>query len=356
MTRPRTTLTNDAGARRSATTPLSAFRRAHGPTWLVAAAIYVGWAALTLLHDRIPTPALVLLGGIVIAWHGSLQHETIHGHPGGPRVVRELLGAPPLSLWLPYGIYRETHRRHHATAHLTDPAHDPESSFRSREQWAAAGPLERALALTLRTALGRMALGPLVTVARFFAHEALAAARGAPGRRRTWAAHGLSVLVVLAWLHLVAEMPLWKYIVAFVYPGASLTLLRSLAEHRSDPARERRTTVIEAGLFFRLLFLNNNLHAIHHRRPDLPWFELPSAWERARAQFTSRQPDLVQRGYLALVGRHALRPVSPPELVSAAAALPEPERLLASAALPEPELHASAPLPEPGLRAPAGLR
>ncbi|MBX3264475.1 MAG: fatty acid desaturase [Labilithrix sp.] len=345
MARPRTTITTGAGERRSATDPVSAFRRAHGPTWLVAAAIYGGWTALTLLHDRIPLPALALLGGIVIAWHGSLQHETIHGHPGGPPVVRGLLGAPPLSLWLPYGVYRETHRRHHATAHLTDPAHDPESSFRSREQWAAAGPIERALALTLRTAVGRMALGPLVTVARFVAAEALAAARGTPGRRRAWAAHGLSVLVVLAWLHLVAEMPLWKYVVAFVYPGASLTLLRSLAEHRSDRARERRTTVIEAGLFFRLLFLNNNLHAIHHRRPELPWFELPSAWERERAAFTARHPDLVRRGYLTLVSRYALHPISPPELVSSAEPLPEPERLLASA-----------PLPEPALRAPVELR
>jgi fatty acid desaturase len=290
-----------------------AFRRVHGPTWLVAAAVYGGWVTLTLLHERIPLAALVVLGGILTAWHGSLQHETIHGHPSRSRVVCWLLGAPPLSLWLPYEVYRETHQRHHATEHLTHPAHDPESPFQTPERWRTLSAPRRAIELALRTAVGRIVIGPAVTIARFLALEAIALCRGVPGRARAWALHLFTVLLVLAWLHEVAHLPLWKYVLAFVYPGAGLTLLRSLAEHRADPARDRRTRVIEAGLFFRLLFLNNNLHVVHHRSPQLPWFELPDAWDAFRAELARRHPDLIEPGYVALLGRHAVKIISPAE-------------------------------------------
>lgn len=268
------------------------FRSLHGPTWLVAIAIYGGWIVLTLTHERLPLPLLVVLGGIVIAWHGSLQHETIHGHPAGPRWVGSVLGAPPLSLWLPYEVYRDTHRRHHATTHLTDPAHDPEAPE-----------------ATQRTALGRLVLGPVVSIGSFLATELRNVARNAPGHRRAWAIHAISVVAVLVWLGFVG-LPLWKYVLAFVYPGASLTLLRSFAEHRPDPLRERRTAVIEAGWFFSLLFLNNNLHVMHHAAPRAPWFDLPRLWARERAAFEKRAPDLLYPGYLAIARQTVTRPLA----------------------------------------------
>src|SRR5205085_2494810 len=115
--------------------------------------IYAGWFALTYAHRLLPWPVLAALGGFVLAWHGSLQHETIHGHPAGAT----WLGRPPLSLWLPYAIYRETHRRHHATEHLADPEHDPEALACPREEWARMGPRARALYAVQTTALGRLA-------------------------------------------------------------------------------------------------------------------------------------------------------------------------------------------------------
>ena len=269
-----------------------AFLRAHGPTWLVAIAIYGAWCVLTMHHAVVPFPVLVVLGGLVMAWHGSLQHETIHGHPG-PRWAARLLGAPPLSLWLPYEVYRDTHRRHHATAHLTDPAHDPEAPTAS---------------LVMQTALGRFSVGPLLVIFRFLAHELGALAQDQRGRRSVWVRHVATVAVVLAYLHVVAEMPLWKYLGAFVLPGASLTLLRSFAEHRPHAARERRTTVVEAGPLLRLLFLNNNFHIVHHEAPHLPWFELPAAWAARREDVLARRPELVLGGYLPLVLRHLVRP------------------------------------------------
>ena len=50
-------------------------------TLLVAALIYGGWIALTLTASRLPLLLVAIFGGWLLAWHGSLQHETIHGHP-----------------------------------------------------------------------------------------------------------------------------------------------------------------------------------------------------------------------------------------------------------------------------------
>jgi fatty acid desaturase len=284
------------------------FARVHGPTWLVAITIYGSWLSLTLFHDRFPLPLLCLLGGIVVAWHGSLQHETIHGHPAGPRWLGWVLGAPPLSLWLPYGVYSETHRRHHASKHLTDPADDPEAPFELGTLVGVRGSLAHALEVSQHTALGRLLIGPLLMVGTFLVKEVLALARRAPGRRRAWALHAVSVAVLFVWLVGVARFPFWKYVLAFVYPGAGLTLLRSFAEHRPDVLVERRTTVVEAGFFFSLLFLNNNLHVVHHASPRAPWFELPRLWARERASFAARAPDLIHAGYVGIVRKWAWMP------------------------------------------------
>jgi fatty acid desaturase len=270
--------------------------------------IYGSWFSLTLLHDRLPLPLLAVLGGIILAWHGSLQHESIHGHPSGPRWLGWALGAPPLSLWLPYGIYRETHRRHHATHRLTDPAHDPEAPFDLGTIVGVRGSLVRAIEATQRTALGRLLFGPLLMVGTFLGTELLAIVRRTPGHRRAWALHAVSVAIVLAWLIAVADVPLWKYFLAFVYPGASLTLLRSFAEHRADTIPERRTTVVEAGFFFSLIFLNNNLHVVHHAAPRVPWFELPRLWAHERPSFATRAPDLIHAGYVSIIRKWALQP------------------------------------------------
>ncbi len=84
------------------------------PTLAVAAAIYATFTALTLGHAALPWWLLLVAGGYVTAWHGSLQHEVVHGHPTPSAAFNELLVLPSLWLWLPFRIYRESHRRHHA--------------------------------------------------------------------------------------------------------------------------------------------------------------------------------------------------------------------------------------------------
>ena len=98
-------------------------------TLVIAALIYGGWIGLTLCAARMPPLVVAVLGGWLLAWQGSLQHETIHGHPTGSPRFNSALGSPPLNLWLPYSRYRRLHLHHHATEHLTEPGADPESRY-----------------------------------------------------------------------------------------------------------------------------------------------------------------------------------------------------------------------------------
>jgi fatty acid desaturase len=142
-------------------------------------------------------------------------------------------------------------------------------------------------------------------MADFLRRELRAVTAGEAGRRRVWALHALALAPVLAWLW-VCAIPLWAYALLFVYPGLSLTLLRSFAEHIASTEPKSRTVTVEAGPFFSLLFLNNNLHALHHARPELPWYALPSLARRLP------QPRLRYRGYGELARRFLLRPIHPP--------------------------------------------
>ena len=100
-------------------------RRVEGQTILLAIVVYAWWGLTTWFWRDLPVWALVPLGAWVIAWQMNLQHEVIHGHPTPWRAVNEAIGVWPLSLWLPYSRYRETHLRHHQDANLTDPFEDP---------------------------------------------------------------------------------------------------------------------------------------------------------------------------------------------------------------------------------------
>ena len=70
--------------------------------------------------------------------------------------------------------------------------------------------------------------------------------------------------------------------------------------------------MIEAGRFFSLLFLNNNLHYAHHKRPDLPWHALPDYYRAEREGLLRENGSLLYRGYREICVRFLLRPVDTP--------------------------------------------
>ena len=282
-------------------------RRTELPTLLVALAIYGGFAALTWFHAALPWWVLLPLGAYLVAWHGSLQHEVTHGHPFPNARANELLVLPSLWLWIPFRLYRESHLAHHDDAHLTDPLEDPESYYLDAAAWAKAGPLTRAFLRAHNTLAGRLLLGPLRCLYVFYRAELTRALRGDAGHAKAWALHAIGVALVLGWVSGVCQMPFWHYLVLFVYPGMSLTLLRSFLEHQARPEVSERSVVIEAGPLMSLLYLNNNLHLVHHDKPGLPWYRIPALYRKRRALFLASNGGYFFKGYGQVFRRYLFR-------------------------------------------------
>lgn len=278
------------------------------PTLLLALTIYGGWLALTWHWHAVPLwltiPALAWL----VAWHGSLQHEVLHGHPTRIRAVNDALGFPPLSLWLPYAIYRSSHLRHHDDARLTDPFDDPESYYWTDELWAALSPLGRRIVAVNSTFLGRLLLGPGWSIGRFFYFQSGALSRGEAAAWRIWLPHLAGVACVLAWLWLACGINPLIYAVAVVYPALSLMLVRSFAEHRAAEGVRERIAIVEHAPVFGLLFLFNNLHSVHHAWPSAPWYVIPKLYRRHRARLISGNGGLLYNGYPDVARRFLLTP------------------------------------------------
>ncbi len=279
------------------------------PTLMVATVIYGLFGLLTWFHQALPWWLLLPLAAYVVAWHGSLQHEVVHGHPTPWPLFNRALVFPSLWLWLPFERYRELHQRHHRDEYLTDPLCDPESFYLIPDDWQRLSPGRRALRWVYNTLAGRLLLGPLVAVGRLLSDESRGLNRG---DLPIWGLHLLSVALVLGWVMGVCDLPLLAYLGLFVYPGIALSLVRSFLEHRAVPDREQRTVAVEAHPLWALLFLNNNLHVLHHAEPGLPWYRLPTRWRERRAELLAANGGYHYRGYGEVIARHLLWPKEPP--------------------------------------------
>lgn len=286
--------------------------RIEWPTIALAGAIYGGFGTLTWLHGALPIWLIVALSAWLGAWHGSLQHEIVHGHPTRWRRVNHLLAWPSLGLWLPFGIYRASHLAHHVDSRLTDPTEDPETFYVSPQVWSRLGRIRRGLLWIHNTVAGRLIIGPWRLWARFYRDEGRRLAAGDGSHVKHWARHLPGVALALGWALGVCGMPLWQYLLGFVYGGTALTLLRSFLEHRAAEQVGERTAVVEAGPALGLLYLHNNLHAVHHARPALPWYRLPAAYRAERSRYLAGNGGYLYKGYGDILRRHLIRPKEPP--------------------------------------------
>ena len=273
------------------------WRRIEGPTWLVAVAVYAGWGALTWHHHALPWWLILPLGGWLVAWHGSLQHEVLHGHPTRWQGFNTVLASAPFVLWLPYPLYYSRHRRHHAIASLTDPLEDPESFYVEPARWRRLDPGRRLLLRVNNTLAGRLLIGPVPTILAFWREEGGRLVRREPGCVRIWASHAVLTASLLIWVVGVCGIPLWAYVLLYAYPGTALILLRSYYEHRPAPEQAQRTAIVEAGPLMTLLYLGNNFHALHHERPDIPWYDLPRTYRAERERLLDENGGFLFAGY-----------------------------------------------------------
>lgn len=280
----------------------------------IVLAIWGGFLVTTWYYDRLPIWLAALVLVLLLTWYGSLQHETIHGHPTSSRRLNLLIACWPLALWIPYPIYRQSHLLHHRFGGriLTDPALDPESFYLPPGAFGALDPVRRFVARANNTLLGRLILGPPLLVGRFYASEVRRLIDGDRQHLTIWLWHILGVGLTLAWVVWICDIPITVYVGLVVYLSTSLTLVRSFIEHRADSDVNLRTAVVEAHPFWGLLFLHNNLHLPHHAQPQMPWYELPEEWRRMQnselAQDAAAAGLVFHGGYAEVFRRFLVHP------------------------------------------------
>lgn len=281
------------------------------PTVAVAGAVAALLAGLLGWGHALPAVVRVALLAVTACWFGSLQHELVHGHLGGGRAAAAIAWIP-VSLYLPFDAYRRLHLRHHHDEHLTDPLEDPESWYVSRRDWDDDRSWHRALLWANRTLLGRLAIGPGLSLVGFGRNEWRHLRAGTDGARRRWALH---LPLAAAWSALVwqvADFPFWQYALGATWFGAALTLVRSFAEHRWTPEEAGRTAMVRANPVMALLFLNNNLHVAHHLKPGAPWYRLPRLADELGCDARAAAGGGWYRGYGEIVRRYLVRPFDQP--------------------------------------------
>lgn len=279
------------------------------PTLFLLIATYALWAfATTVLYAAFPVLAVVVTG-VAICLFSSLQHEVLHGHPFRSTALNEALVFPSLTLTVPYGRFRDTHLAHHHDPILTDPYDDPESNYLDPVVWAGLSRPIRALLRANNTLLGRVVLGPILGNVLWLASEARLIRAGDRAVRRDWVLH-LGGLVLLALWLLWAAMPFWAYLGA-AYIGHGLLKIRTFLEHRAHELARARTVIVEDRGPLALLFLNNNLHVVHHMHPNVPWYRLPALYAANRAHYQRRNEGYVYRSYWQVFRAHILRAKDP---------------------------------------------
>lgn len=286
--------------------------RRHGVEWLTLAIIAGCYGLWALLIFVLPLPVWmsVLLLIPVLTLHSSLQHEVIHGHPLPSRFWSMLLVYLPLGLCIPYERFRDQHLHHHLDSNLTDPYDDPESAYMDPPVWAR---LPRAIRLVLmfnNTLLGRMLIGPLVSQYAFMRADLREMAAGNRAILRVWLVHIALAAVLVMLLARFALLPLTGYLLA-AYFGLSVLKIRTFLEHQAHLRASGRTVIIEDRGPLAWLFLNNNLHAVHHAHPKLPWYELPEVYAKNRVHFLRRNHGYTYRSYAQVFRNYALRRKEP---------------------------------------------
>lgn len=289
--------------------PQVGLRNVEWGTFGLIVGCYALWAgAMVWLADLSPVAAILPLT-LLIALHGSLTHEVLHGHPFRSRALNEALMALPLGLLIPYNRFRDLHLAHHRDSRLTDPYDDPESNFLDPAVWNRLPRWRQRLHRANNTLVGRIVLGPILGQIAFLREEWRGARAGDPAIWRAWALHLAGVAAVMA-LVVASPMPVWLYLLC-VYAATGLLKIRTFLEHRAHERSRARTVIIEDRGLLAFLFLNNNLHVVHHVNPGVPWYRLPALYRAGKERYLEMNDGYVYRSYGEVFRRYFWRAKDP---------------------------------------------
>ena len=280
------------------------------PTLALVALSYCAWAAGTTFLSLVWLPLGIVTTAIAIAMHSSLQHEVIHGHPVANRTIAQALVFPSIILVIPYLRFRDTHLAHHQDALLTDPYDDPESNYLDPSVWGKLPWIVQVLLNFNNTLFGRLLVGPAVSQVSFMLGDWRKMRAGDTSVLRGWLWHVPALVPVVLWLIYVAEMPFLAYLLS-AYAAISILKIRTFLEHQAHIKARGRTVVVEDRGFLAFLFLNNNLHVVHHMHPRVPWYRLPEMYFANRERYLLRNEGYLYNSYGEVFRLHLFKAKDP---------------------------------------------
>jgi len=281
-------------------------------TLVIAVLVYGGWLATVFLHKQMPWWATFALLTWFGAWHLSLQHELVHGHPFRNSKLNAALASLSLTMWVPFLSFKRDHISHHNTT-LTHPELDTESYYSMPERWQHSGRFLRSIYWANRTIAFRLTVWSVFSTVQYFFADAWRAIRNVDNARSAWVLHIPGLIAVTYIVNNLAGMSMIEYLIGGVFASHSLNMMRSFAEHKTLGDESTRTAIIDAGRVMSLLMLNNNLHIAHHDEPSAPWYKVPEVAERLNAFERAQKIDaLYKGGYGELLRRFTFKPYDQP--------------------------------------------
>ena len=281
-------------------------------TLVIAVLVYGGWLATVFLHKQMPWWATFALLTWFGAWHLSLQHELVHGHPFRNSKLNAALASLSLTMWVPFLSFKRDHISHHNTT-LTHPELDTESYYSMPERWQHSGRFLRSIYWANRTIAFRLTIWSVFSTVQYFFADAWRAIRNVDNARSAWVLHIPGLIAVTYIVNNLAGMSMIEYLIGGVFASHSLNMMRSFAEHKTIGDESTRTAIIDAGRVMSLLMLNNNLHIAHHDEPSAPWYKVPEVAERLNAFERAQKIDaLYKGGYGELLRRFTFKPYDQP--------------------------------------------
>ena len=266
------------------------------------------WLCGLMLSGVWPLAGFVLVV-LTLVLHSSLSHETLHGGLFRSQRACDVLGMVQPGLFVPYLRFKRTHLAHHMDANLTDPYDDPEANYMDPAVWHSLTPLHQRVLRINNTLLGRMVLGPVLGQWQFMASDLRAVRAGDQQVARDWALHLAGLVQVIAVVSL-SPMSWWAYLGA-AYLATSVLKIRTFLEHCAHARASARTAIVEDRGLLAFLFMNNNLHVVHHMHPSVAWYKLPRLYRAHRDHYRARNDGYVYPNYRAIFRHYLWRSKDP---------------------------------------------